>query len=153
VNGVALLDVSLLIALFDSDHVHHEAAHDWFADHHTYGWATCALTQNGFVRILASPRYPATVMYRPAELLQHLQQFCGSKHHVFWAESVSLTDTKIFNAALIRGHRQVSDVYLLGLARKMRGYLATFDAGIPLSAVVGATRDTLAVISDSGSDE
>lgn len=146
-NGIALLDVSLLIALFDSDHVHHEAAHDWFADHHTYGWATCALTQNGFVRILANPRYPATVMYRPAELLQHLRQFCSSKHHVFWAESMSLTDTKIFNAALIRGHRQVSDVYLLGLAKKMRGYLATFDAGIPLGAVIGATRNTIAVIS------
>lgn len=152
-NGVALLDVSLLIALFDSDHVHHEAAHDWFADHHAYGWATCALTQNGFVRILANPRYPATVMYRPAELLQHLQQFCGSKHHVFWAESVSLTDTKLFNAPLIRGHRQVSDVYLLGLAKKMRGYLATFDAGIPLSAVIGAARNNLAVISAGDSDE
>jgi toxin-antitoxin system PIN domain toxin len=152
VSGVALLDVSLLVALFDSDHVHHEAAHDWFADHGAYGWATCALTQNGFVRILANPRYPTTVRYRPAELLQHLHQFCGSKHHVFWAESVSLTDTKIFNAALIRGHRQVSDVYLLGLAKKMRGYLATFDAGIPLSAVIGATRSNLSVISADDSD-
>ena len=152
-NRVALLDASLLIALFDSDHVHHEAAHDWFADHHTHGWATCALTQNGFVRILANPRYPATVRYRPSELLQHLRQFCSSKHHVLWAESVSLTDTKIFDAALIRGHRQVSDVYLLGLAKKMRGYLATFDAGIPLSAVIGATRDTIAVIAGGDSDE
>jgi toxin-antitoxin system PIN domain toxin len=153
VNGVALLDVNLLIALFDSDHVHHEPAHDWFADHHTNGWATCALTQNGFVRILANPRYPATVKYRPAELLQHLQQFCGSTHHVFWGESVSLTDTKIFKPAFIGGHRQVSDVYLLGLAKKMRGYLATFDAGIPLGAVVGATRDTIAVIAAGDSDE
>jgi toxin-antitoxin system PIN domain toxin len=153
VSGVALLDVSLLVALFDSDHVHHEAAHDWFADHNSDGWATCALTQNGFVRILANPRYPTTVMYRPAELLQHLHQFCGSKHHVFWAESVSLTDTKIFSAALIRGHRQVSDVYLLGLAKKMRGYLATFDAGIPLSSVIGASRSNLAVISPGDSDK
>jgi hypothetical protein len=153
VNRVALLDVSLLIALFDSDHVHHEPAHDWFADHHIHGWATCALTQNGFVRILANPRYPATVKYRPAELLQHLRQFCGSRHHVFWSESVSLTDTKIFNAALIRGHRQVSDVYLLGLARKMGGYLATCDAGIPVNAVIGSARDTIAVIADADSDE
>lgn len=53
----------------------------------------------------------------------------------------------MFNPALIRGHRQVSDVYLLGLAKKMGGYLATFDAGIPVGAVVGATRDTIAVIS------
>ena len=36
---------------------------------------------------------------------------------------------------VIRGHRQISDIYLLGLAKKMGGYLATFDAGIPLSAV------------------
>ena len=151
-NGVALLDVSLLIALFDSDHVHHDAAHDWFADHHAYGWATCALTQNGFVRVLANPRYPATVMHRPAELLSHLQRLCASKHHVFWSDSVSLTDKKIFNPALIRGYRQLSDIYLLGLAKRMGGYLATFDAGIALGSVVGATRDTLAVLSDGGSN-
>ena len=60
---------------------------------------------------------------------------------------------KLFNAALIRGYRQVSDVYLLGLAKKMGGYLATFDAGIPLGAVVGATRNTIAVISPGASDE
>ena len=65
---------------------------------------------------------------------------------MFWPESVSLTDPRIFNPALIRGHRQVSDIYLLGLAKKMGGYLATLDAGIPLGAVVGATRNTIAVI-------
>lgn len=66
---------------------------------------------------------------------------------------MSLTDTKIFNAAFIRGHRQVSDIYLLGLAKKMGAYLATFDAAIPLSAVIGATRDTIAVISAGHSDD
>ena len=55
VSRVALLDVSLLIALFDRDHVHHEAAHDWFADHHSEGWATCPLSQNGFVRSFRIP--------------------------------------------------------------------------------------------------
>ncbi len=72
---------------------------------------------------------------------------------MFWPESVSLTDTRIFNPSLIRGYRQVSDIYLLGLAKKMGGYLATFDRAIPLGAVIGATRDTLAVISDGESDE
>ena len=62
-------------------------------------------------------------------------------------DSVSLTDTKVFNPSLVRGHRQISDVYLLGLAKKMGGHLATLDASIPLGAVIGATRDTLAVIS------
>ncbi|HKY20891.1 MAG TPA: TA system VapC family ribonuclease toxin [Vicinamibacterales bacterium] len=144
----ALLDVNLLVALFDADHPHHETAHDWFADSHAKGWATCALTQNGLLRILANPRYGATIN-RPADLLKHLTQFCASKHHVFWADSLSLTDRNIFNPSLIQGHRQLTDIYLLGLAKKMGGSLATFDSGIPLSAVIGATRDTLSVIAAS----
>ena len=43
----ALLDVNVLIALFDETHVHHEAAHDWFADNRAAGWATCAITRTG----------------------------------------------------------------------------------------------------------
>ena len=34
---VSLLDVNLLVALFDADHIHHELSHDWFADHHADG--------------------------------------------------------------------------------------------------------------------
>ncbi len=151
-SRIALLDVSLLIALFDPDHVHHEAAHDWFADHESEGWATCPLTQNGFVRILANPRYPAEP-WRPVDLLDHLRQFCAHKRHVLWTDSISLTDTRYFNIAVIRGHRQISDIYLLGLAKKMGGYLATFDAGIPLSAVVGTTRHSIAVISSAVQDD
>jgi len=151
VTGPALLDVNVLVALFQPDHPQHEVAHDWFADNQMHGWATCPLTQNGFVRVLASPRHGA--VNRPVDLLNHLTQLCRSKHHVFWPESVSLTDTKIFNAALIRGHRQVTDIYLLGLAKKMNGYLVTFDSGIPLGAVIGATRSTLAVVSAVDSSE
>ena len=56
-SRVALLDVNVLVALFDSSHVHHEVAHDWFADHRAQGWATCPHTENGFVRVLANPAY------------------------------------------------------------------------------------------------
>ena len=149
---VALLDVNLLVALFEPDHPHHEVAHDWFADHHTKGWATCPLTENGFVRILANPRYGA-VLNRPGNLVSHLAALYRSKHHVSWPDSVSLTDDKLFNTSVIRGYRQLSDIYLLGLAKRMGGYLATLDAGIPLSAVVGATRNNLSVISPDDSDE
>lgn len=150
-SGPALLDVNVLIALFQPDHPHHEVAHDWFADTQVGGWATCPLTQNGFVRILANPRHGA--FNRPVDLLNHLAGLCRSKHHVFWPDSISLTNDKLFNAAVIRGSRQLSDIYLLGLAKKMGGYLATFDAGIALSAVVGATRNTIAVISTDGAHE
>jgi toxin-antitoxin system PIN domain toxin len=146
VSGPALLDVNVLVSLFEPDHPHHEVAHDWFADSHESGWATCALTQNGFVRILASPRQ-GTAILRPVDLVNHLAQFCASRHHVFWRNSVSLTDKNLFNHSMIRGYRQISDIYLLGLAKNTGGCLATFDGRIPLGAVVGATREHLAVIS------
>jgi hypothetical protein len=66
---------------------------------------------------------------------------------VFWTSSISIRDSGIFNPALIGGHRQLSDVYLLALAVRMEGCLATFDRTIPLTAVVGATRDNIAVVS------
>jgi hypothetical protein len=145
-RNVVLLDVNLLVALFDPDHIHHDLSHDWFEDHHRDGWATCAVTENGFVRVLANPTYGATVT-RPVELVERLGRFCASRHHVFWPGAVSLIDRTIFNPAMIRGHRQLTDVYLLGLARKMGGSLATFDRTIPLAAVVGATRSTLTIVS------
>ena len=66
---------------------------------------------------------------------------------------MSLTNEKLFNASVIRGYRQLNDIYLLGLAKKTGGYLATLDAGISLSAVIGASRSNLAVISTGDSDK
>jgi predicted nucleic acid-binding protein len=55
---VTLLDVNVLVALFDPVHVHHEAAHKWFGQNRKSGWATCPLTENGMVRVLSNPAYP-----------------------------------------------------------------------------------------------
>ena len=142
--GPALLDVNVLIALFDAGHVHHETAHDWFADNRASGWATCPMTENGFLRILAHPR--AAVETDRATLLASLRTFCGSGHHTFWADTVSFRDKTLFNPSVTLTHGQLTDVYLLGLATRLRGRLATFDGGIPLKAIRGATPDTLAVI-------
>jgi hypothetical protein len=144
-SRVTLLDVNLLVALFDPDHVHHELAHDWFADHRVRGWATCPLTEAGFVRVLANPAYGSPIT-RPDDLLGRLRTLRASGRHHFWPDTVSLCDVTVFHPAFVRGHRQVTDVYLLGLATKMRGCLATFDRAIPLAAVRGATRETLQVI-------
>jgi toxin-antitoxin system PIN domain toxin len=144
-GGVHLLDVNLLVALFDPAHVHHEPAHDWFADHRKHGFATCALTENGFVRVLSNPGYGG-VPARPVDLLVLLRKFCAGGDHQFWADTVSLRDERLFDLAFIRGHRQLTDVYLLGLAKTMHGCLATFDRTIPLKAVAGATPGHLAVI-------
>lgn len=139
----ALLDVNVLIALFDAAHMHHEAAHDWFADNRTQGWATCAITENGFVRVLTNPRSgvgaPATT------IVKSLKTFCASGHHAFWPDDLSLRDDA-FDLSHAPGHRQLTDVYLLGLANRNGGRLATFDRAVPLKAVRGAKPETIAVI-------
>lgn len=144
VRGAALLDVNLLIALFDPDHIHHEPAHDWFADHRRRGWATCPVTENGLIRVLANPAYGAVAGVRA--VVDRLRAFRASGHHEFWSDDVSLADTTLFTPSFIRGHRQLTDVYLLGLATKRGGRLATFDRSIPLGAVVGATPDAVLII-------
>jgi len=144
---VALLDVNVLVALFHSEHVHHELAHDWFADNRANGWATCPITENGFLRVVSNPTYGHDM--RPEHLLRGLRTFRASGHHVFWPDPVSLTDERIFHLALASGHRQLTDVYLLGLATKMKGCLATFDRSIPVKAVVGASPARLQIIEGS----
>lgn len=144
-SGVALLDVNVLVALFDPDHVHHEAAHDWFADESTGGWATCPVTENGFIRVITNPAYGLDGL-RADAVAQRLRRFAASGHHHFWPDAVSLRDGALFDLAAARGYRQLTDLYLLGLAVTMNGRLATFDRGIPLKAVAGARREHLAVI-------
>ncbi len=139
----ALLDVNVLVALFDAGHVHHEAAHDWFADNRKHGWATCAITENGFVRVLANPQ--SGVTERAGAILEGLRTFCASGDHQFWPDALSLRD-ECFDLSVAQGHRQLTDIYLLGLATKMRGVLATFDRSIPLKAVRTAPPDALAII-------
>ena len=50
--SVYLLDVNVLIALIDPNHVHHDRAHQWFAAEGVHAWATCATTENGLLRIV-----------------------------------------------------------------------------------------------------
>jgi toxin-antitoxin system PIN domain toxin len=145
VTRVALLDVNVLVALFDPDHVHHEAAHQWFATDRQDGWATCPITENGLVRILSNPAYNASPETRGA-IVRRLFEFCSSGGHVFWPDHVSLRDPRLFRWTAPVAHQGLTDVYLLGLAKSKTGRLATFDRSIPVAAVIGADRGTLEVI-------
>ena len=143
--SIALLDVNVLVALFDPAHLHHEDAHRWFARNRKYGWATCPITTNGCIRILSNPAYP-TLEAPVAELASRLRSLCSTADHHFWADSVSLMDESLFRASLIGGHQKITDAYLLGLAVRNHGRLATFDRSIPLKAVHGADAGNLVLI-------
>ncbi|HSM07075.1 MAG TPA: TA system VapC family ribonuclease toxin [Longimicrobiales bacterium] len=142
---VFLLDVNVLIALFDPGHLHHEAAHGWFASVEDRPWATCPLTQNGFVRILANPAY-AGRRTTVADAADRLQRFTEASSHRFWEDDVSLLDPTRLVAAKLTGHREITDAYLLALAVGRGGALATFDTNVRGAAVVGAEERHLEVL-------
>jgi toxin-antitoxin system PIN domain toxin len=133
----ALLDVNVLIALLDADHVSHAKALEWFGAEAGKGWASCPLTQNGCVRIMSHPGYPSPLPV--AAVAQRLRLATGTSHHEFWPDAFSILDASIVDSGRIHGPRQLTDVYLLALAVLRGGRFVTFDAGIALSAVKGAT--------------
>ena len=102
-----LLDVNVLIALADPDHVHHERAHAWASHGLANGWASCAITENGFVRILSQPAYPGAFTVAAAVgLLRSARAVSG---HQFWPSNVSLADPEILDATSLLGHRLITD--------------------------------------------
>ena len=127
-----LLDVNLLLALSDPMHIHHQLAHRWFAEKGQHGWATCPLTENGFIRIASHPNYPN----RPGDVTAVLgifRRLCETPGHHFWSEDISIL--QIVEPDALITHAQITDVYLLGLAVHKRGKLATLDQRIPVDAV------------------
>lgn len=140
----ALYDVNALLATFDPDHRFHVAVRDWWAINANSGWATCPLTQNGFVRIVSQRGYPG---HRPLnQALEILRVGLAQPGHVFWPDDISITDISVFDHQRIFGPRQITDVYLLGLAVKHEGRLVTFDRSIQLAAVRGAESRHLVVL-------
>ncbi|HEV2770310.1 MAG TPA: TA system VapC family ribonuclease toxin [Solirubrobacteraceae bacterium] len=93
----ALLDINVLLALLDSDHIEHARAHDWLDDEIDAGWASCAITENGFVRIISQPRYPSPVS--PAEAIELLSRASDGHHHEFWPCDVRLVDPTIVDSS------------------------------------------------------
>ena len=131
------LDVNVLLALSDPTHVHHDAAHRWFAGKGRSAWATCPITENGFVRVASHPSYPNRPGDAPA-VLAILRQFCAVEGHRFWSDDVSLRD--VLRPGAVVTHTQITDVFLLGLAVHKGGGLATFDERIPTATVQGGAK-------------
>jgi len=123
---VPLLDVNALVALAWDSHVHHAAIRAWFADEPPGGWATCPVTESGFVRVSSNRRaLPHALSVQAArDVLAAMRLAPG---HRFLPDDVSITDADV---PPMSGHRQVTDAHLLTLARRHGTRLVTFDAGL-----------------------
>lgn len=129
-----LLDANVLLAFHDPWHVHHALARRWFISEAQQSWATCPLTENAFVRIASHPSYPD----RPAdvhELLSVLRRLRSEPGHTFWPDDISIADLLLPDTVVAHSH--ITDLYLIGLAVKRGGKLATLDGRIPIGAVRG----------------
>jgi hypothetical protein len=133
-------------ALLDPDHVFHDRAHTWWKGQARSGWASCPLTENGVVRIMSNPAYSRAAKFGPGDLIERLGLFAGQSNHEFWPDELSLRDKTVFARDRLHSSRTITDIYLLALAVKRQGFLATFDQAIPVSAVPGAARASLSAI-------
>lgn len=127
-NGY-LLDTNLLIALFWPSHERHDLALKWFTRHRMKGWATCPFTQAGFVRIVSNPAFSRDAV-QPREAIQVLSANTTAKDHTFWPDELPFAEAVACTGVRLLGHKQVTDAYLLGLAIRRGGVLATLDQRI-----------------------
>lgn len=132
--SVCLLDINVLLALAWPNHQHHQAAHRWFGEESTGGWATCVLTQLAFVRLSSNPAYTSEAV-SPRDAVVLLERMTAHARHHFWAE---LPPLEVDGFASVMGHQQVMDAYLVRLARHHRGRVATFDTRLAAHAREGA---------------
>ncbi|CAN5768263.1 type II toxin-antitoxin system VapC family toxin [soil metagenome] len=126
----ALLDTNVLLALAWPNHQHHASAHQWFRREARYGWASCAVTQLGFIRLSSNPAYTDAAV-RPAEAATLLHEWTQHEKHAFWP-SPAADRSSVYALAL--GHQQVNDAYLLDVAKARRGRFVTFDRRLQVHA-------------------
>jgi toxin-antitoxin system PIN domain toxin len=140
-----LLDVNVLIALIDAEHLRHEDAHQWLRGIGKSTWATCPITENGALRIAGSTRYAGS----PAALsavVQSMKSLLALSRHEFWQDDIRILASRYVDCARLLSSSQTTDTYLLALASAHSGKLATFDRRLVTDAVIGG-RQALHLIS------
>lgn len=123
---MALLDVNALVALAWDSHVHYAAMRAWFKANGSAGWATCPITESGFVRVSSNPIVlPSAIGVAAARGV--ISTWRAHPNHRFLTDDVSMSDSDV---PTIAGYRQVTDAHLLTLARRRGVRLVTFDSSI-----------------------
>lgn len=114
-----LPDVNLLLAFGWRSHANHQQCRSWFSSLPRF--ATCAITELGFLRVSMSPAYRAS--YQDASRV--LQSLTSQE-----AASFLYCDLPTTEIAPVSSYKDTTDCYLVGLAQKHSLKLATLDEGI-----------------------
>ena len=134
-----LLDINVLLALAWPTHQHHQDAHAWFHRESKHGWASCALTQLGFVRLSSNPAYTPDAV-SPQDAVSLLERLTSHAKHRFWTDLPPIDVRAIRHAG---GHRQVMDAYLVQIARHYKARVITLDRRLAAHAVAGDDVSTI----------
>lgn len=117
-----LLDTNALLALAWQNHDCHSRTTRWLRS--VKSFATCPITQGGFLRLSSNPLLGFANGIDDAFV--SLDSILADERHEFWPDDLSFGEAEV-RRDLIRGHGQVTDRYLASLARRHRGSLATLD--------------------------
>jgi predicted nucleic acid-binding protein len=124
-----LLDLNVLVALIDDEHVYHRIARRWFDARMSEEWGLCPLTEAGLVRLTTNPAL-GPMLRTFAETKVLLDEIAMWPGYRYWPITESWATL-------------VTDAYLLGLAIKEDGVLVTFDKGIRFMAGAEFSRNLL----------
>ena len=139
----SLLDVSVLISLLDANHEHHAAVMGWWSQSED-PWASCPVTQNGYLRIVTQQGYANTISV--SEAINKLTQAVSTTAHEFLPDDISLLDTQLVAHQHIQGPKQMTDIYLLALSVSHGARFVTLDKGVSHVTVTQATNASVHVI-------
>jgi toxin-antitoxin system PIN domain toxin len=117
-----LLDVNLLMALLWESHEHYDIARTWFRTVNEF--ATCPVVQLGFARVSSHPALGYGLL--PDDAFAVLRRLLADSRHRFIPDDLSCED-RVVRTDWISSTKQVTDHYLVALARQHRVTLATFD--------------------------
>lgn len=134
-SGATLLDANVLVALAVVEHVHHDVAYHWFETRAPRAFATTPITQGALLRVLVRTGIPND------DALAVLESFLTHPDHELWPDDLSYERGMLHG---VIGHRQITDAYLVAMARKRGGRLVTLDVGLGV-----AHRDVVELLSET----
>lgn len=142
-SKITLLDVNVLVALFDDKHQYSLLTNQWLTAFVSQGnrWATCPITQNGCLRILSTPTYPNHFPIH--DIKQKLQKATSHSSHIFWEDNISLLDDDLINWTNIQGNKQLTDIYLMALSHHHQSSFTTLDKRMQTTSIKDSQNNLL----------